>query len=473
MDSFAKPLRQLHEDAVWFARAAELRALHVTCSTALRSAAIETLAQTIEFHPDNKCPVLVLEDPWLVAGPGWRARAQRMVELWEGRVRVLAEHGLELGTMSGQRPASPDAFGAFGGWVNLLLQALRPPLEGLAIVLAPTRIEDADAFEAELLELVRQPELEAARWVVVEAEEAPLARLHEQLGEDLLHSVCLLDDGAFAADLDAMVSSIDPEGTGPARAGAAWPRGVVPPVRVGEPEPPTPEQQKLLDATLEASGVNPALAGPLGARMQQHVMAAAVYLKQGNGSAALEHQKAAVGIASEAGARQHELLMRLVLGGYYLALEHHADAREQYTAVASQAEAGDLWLEHAQARLALALMDAREEQHAPAAAHYAAAADAAVRAETPSLAIECWRLAGQMAAEADLESRAVECFQRAIDLAEGAEPDVAATSSAPKAARQLAARLRAQGLEAQAASLEQTAGRLEEGMPRSTEAMLS
>ena len=262
MESVAKPLRRLDDDAAWFARATETKLLHVTCSADLRAAALKTLAGAIEFHPDNRSPFLVLEDAWTNDEPGWRTRSQRMVEAWEGRVRVLSEHGIELGSMSGQRPGSPNALGAFGGWLHLLLQALRPPLEGLVLVLAPARIEDSAAFESEVIELVRRAELAKARWVIVDMQEAALELLHAELGERAIHCECVRDDEAFARDLNALMASVDPELPSPARAGAAWPRGVIPPPRPGEPAPPTAEQQEAIDAALVAGGANPTPAGP-------------------------------------------------------------------------------------------------------------------------------------------------------------------------------------------------------------------
>lgn len=452
MESFAKPLRRLEDDAAWFARATELRLLHVTCSSDLRATALKVLGGVIEFHPDNRSPVIVLEDAWTTAEPGWGVRAQRMVEHWEGRVRVLAEEGIELGSLSGQRPASADPLGAFGGWLHLILQAVREPLHGVVLVLAPARVEEPETFEREVRELMRRSELAAARWVIMDVQEAALEGLHEELGERAMRCECVRDDAAFAQDLNALMTSVDPEMPGPAKAGAAWPRGVIPPPRPGEPPPPSEEEQEAMDLELAAAGANPALAGEQGVRMQQYMIAAAVHLKQGNRPQAVECQAHACRIAYDSGAQREALVQHLVLAGYKLAASMEAEAWTDYTSASQRAEEWSCHLEHAQANLALALMEARHGRHAEAAAHYGAAAEAARQADATGLAIESWRLAGQMAAEADLDERAAECFHRAIELAEGAEPEVAKSSSAPEAARQLAARLRHRGLGATAST---------------------
>ncbi len=283
---------------------------------------------------------------------------------------------------------------------------------------------------------------------------------------------CVRDDGAAAQDLDTLMRSIDPSMNGPARAGAAWPRGVLPPPRAGEPPPPAEEDREAIDIELAAAGVNPVLAGEQGARMQQYMLAAAVQLKQGNRAQAVAYQNEACRIAYASGAEREALMQHIALAGYQLTAGMEREAWTEYTSAAQRAGEWGCDLEHAQANLALALLEARYGRHAEAAACYGRAAESARRANATGLAIESWRLAGQMAAEAQLDERAAECFYRAIELAEDAEPDVAKTSSAPEAARQLAARLRARGLLAQADSLEHTANRLEAGMPRSVEAML-
>jgi tetratricopeptide (TPR) repeat protein len=464
MESIARPLRALHEDVSWFARAKEVKLLHVRCDAALRKTALEVMLAG-EFHADNRSPYVALEDAWMIADSGWAVRSRRLVEHWEGRRRVTAEEGIELGSLSGQRPASANPLAAFGGWLNLVLQCVRPPLEGLVVVLAPTKVEDPVAFESELRELIQRPELASARWIVADVLEAPLERLHEELGTAAMQSECVRDDDGFAPELSAMMSSVDPELPGPAKAGAAWPREVMPPPRRGDLQP-TEQQQAEADIELAAAGVSPALAGAQGQRMQQYMLAAAIHMKQGNGDLAIQHQREACRIADAALATKELVLQWMVLAGYELALGREDEAYRQYAGAAERAEQEELNLERAQAGLALALIDSRAQRHPEAATHYAHAAGFALRADATGLAIECWRLAGHMAAQAQLEERAAECWQRAIALAEDSDPEVAKGSSAPTAARQLAERLRGRGLGPQADALEEQANRLEQGQTR-------
>lgn len=464
MESIAKPLRVLHEEASWFARATETKLLHVRCDGSLRSSALTVLG-SMEAHAANKSPYVLLEDSWTRAQPGWDTRAERLAQHWEERRRVTAEAGIELGSL--ERPSSRDPFGAFGALLGLVLRALQAPLSGLVLILAPARIEDAQLFEAELRELVVRPELAAVRWIVVDLFEADLAGLHEELGPAAMRVECSRDDAAFTADLSALMTSVDPAMRGPAMAGAAWPRGVLPPQRGSEPAP-TDEQRLEAEIELTAAGVPVGLVGEAGARLQQYVLAAAIAMKTGDGETALSYQQEACRIASAGQGHREALLMGMVLAGYELALGR-VDASEQtYRGVADRAEVGGFALERAQAGLALALIASRRGLHTEAAREYGEAANAAVRADATALAIECWRLAGHMASEAGLRERAAECWQRAIDLAEDGDVSVARASSAPLAARQLAERLRARGHSAQALSLEHQANRIEAGETRAS-----
>jgi hypothetical protein len=82
------------------------------------------------------------------------------------------------------------------------------------------------------------------------------------------------------------------------------------------------------------------------------------------------------------------------------------------------------------------------------------------------LAIEAWRLAGQLALDAGLETSAVECWKKALALADPLDPALAKVTGAPQTALALAARCRRHGLNAQAKALEERAFGLEDFLGR-------
>ncbi|MBZ0116562.1 MAG: hypothetical protein K8H88_06200 [Sandaracinaceae bacterium] len=459
MDSLAQPLRKLYEDAGWFARARELKLLHVQCSSTLRDAALRVLAAT-EFHADNRSPFVVLAETHTVADDGWETRSKRIVKHWDERFAASMLDGLELGELEQRAPTSSAPLVAFGVWLARVLDALRPPLKGLVVVLAPTRVEDAASFERDLTELVARRELRAVRWMVLELGNAPLGGLIASLGSAALSCRCAEDTDALDRDLATIAGGMDPVANGPARSGAAWPRGILPPSRPGE-RTPTRAQEEQRDLDLAAAGINVVLAGPDGTRMKQHMLLASVAARKQASADAFTHQLAATRIAYDAGATREALLQHLVLAGYYHSFGHVPEAEREYATVAQRAEEWGCALETAQAHLALALFAALGKRHAEAAEHYSVAAVAAQRADALTMAIECWRLAGQLAVELGLETRAIECWRRAIELVHEGTVELAKASSAPEAARQLARLLRSRGLHAQADALDLQANRLQ------------
>jgi hypothetical protein len=114
--------------------------------------------------------------------------------------------------------------------------------------------------------------------------------------------------------------------------------------------------------------------------------------------------------------------------------------------------------------LALGLVFAVDQRYADAANEYVACARRAEQAGVPLIAIEAWRLAGQIQLQLGHEAHAACCFREAIRLAEGSEVDVASSSSAPEAARALAKRYQDKGQRVQAESLFQQADAIERGV---------
>jgi tetratricopeptide (TPR) repeat protein len=104
-----------------------------------------------------------------------------------------------------------------------------------------------------------------------------------------------------------------------------------------------------------------------------------------------------------------------------------------------------------------------DKRYAEAAREYADCAQRAESAGIALIAIEGWRLAGQLALSVGSEREAVSCFREAIRVAEGSEAKMVSLSSASDAARALAACCQAKGLLAQADSLYAQADAMERG----------
>ena len=231
MQSVSKPLAALHEEASWFARAHEIRLLVVRVSGDLRSTVLRILPM-LEFHADNFSPWVPLEDGWATETPGWRIRANRLVQDWERRREAFAKEGTSLppAEVEAVEPVS-DTVATFESVAAAVLKALQPPLRGLVLAFAPTVVESVDAFAADLETLLQSEMLTACRLVLVlDASLPEPQRLRDLLGEKMLFCNCMVDPKLQEQDIEAIIGAQ----SGPQSMGAA-PSNVAPPRRVDDP----------------------------------------------------------------------------------------------------------------------------------------------------------------------------------------------------------------------------------------------
>ncbi|HYD39891.1 MAG TPA: hypothetical protein VEB43_03600 [Anaeromyxobacter sp.] len=515
MQSISRALCRLHEDASWFARAHELRLLAVRTSADLRKPAMKALAQA-EYHHDNASPWVLLEDSRTAEDDGWQARANRLLEDWDRRRKAFAKEGIELPPVerggadlaavpsAPGRPPAPSApatpaKGAAPAAVTATLRmraadvlravaraaapeptprpgavevfrkagpaarvqpflraaagvaaALRDPYRGLVLVLAPAAVDDARAFEAELEVLLQAPELVRCRLVLLVVDVDPPKRLLAALDGRALASECLVDPAAFERDVEALAS-------GGARGGFAGPSGVARPRRVDDP----PELPKdVLDEELRKAGIDPRYVEEA-PRLRDLVLGAALAMKQGRGEDAVRMQREACAVAGAIDLHQIKVICQIALASYLSGLGRAADAVRELEDAAAYAKAHALLVQESQAHLALGMLHAVAKRPGPATQSYVQAAKVAEAAQMPLIAVEGWRLAGQLALGAKLEPQATRAFMEAIRVASNAEPHMAKRSSAPEAARTLAALCRKHKLMAQADSLEAQAKAME------------
>lgn len=463
MESIARPMRRLQEEASWFARAHELKLMHVHADATLRGPALDLLMSQ-ENHADNRALFFRFDDPTGPAG-AWGDRAARLRAQWQEKTDAIAPAGIQLA------PLGTDGARSGGGEFAALLShakaSLAPPLTQVVVVLAPARVEHGDTFLAEVTALVSARELGHVRWIVVEVDGAAVAPLVGRLGAGTaaLGCLCQVDPQAQQDELAAQgargpfidsPSHAAPDGAVPAwRAPGAMP-DVAPPPRKDQRRPAT-------DAELRAVGLSPRFVNGGGVALKQLILGAALALREGRHTDAITLQARAAALCAELEMPREQVLNLHVLGGYLIAAQARPRAREVYQRANERAQGGGFADLQSQGELALGMLDALDRRPAEAAAHYSAAGRLAEEAGSEALAIECWRLAGQLALEARLEQSAVECWKRALSLAEPLDPKVAQLTSAAEIARALAALCRKRGLTAQAQSLDQQSIALEQG----------
>jgi tetratricopeptide (TPR) repeat protein len=461
LEGISKPLRRLQEEGAWFARAKEVRLLWVRADTSARSTVL-TLVERLEYHADNRSPFILLDDPWSGPDFGSRARALRFSERFAIKAGALRQAGIELGPFAAAEPAR-SGLEAFAARLALAAAALRAPLDGLVVVLAPVRISAPEAFLSDVHALVTAPGLEVVRWIVVEADSEHLLPLLAELGERSLTVDARFDESAQQEDLAAIAGPPPPPSApleppfpwGPWSSGGAMPAGA-PPRRKDDSLAPSDDQ-------LSASGLNPLYVKGGAQRLKQLMLGAALALRQQRFADAIELQARAADLCEGLALHEPHAIQRLVLAGYLLAAAEPAAARMAYERVVALAHREKLATQEVQAELGLGMLDALERRPS-ALTHYTNAARVAEAAGTLPLAIECRRMAGQCASDQGVPDLAVEHWQHALALAERLPPETQRATSAADIARLLAQLLAAYGEGARAAELQRHAFRIEHGV---------
>lgn len=468
MESFARPLRSLQEEMSWFVRAEEIKALHVTTEATLRRPALDLIAAH-EYHADNRALFVPFEDPFSGADHGWSVRTQRLREQLAEKTAAVAPAGIELRPLAEDRIArDTNAASDFATTLMNVRSVLAPPITGLVVVMAPVRVDMPVELGEEIRALLLSPQLSHVRFVLVEVDGPWLGPVLEPLGERVLTSSCLVDHDAGKQDLATAGAATAASLGGftlPAiaaayakrtwRAPGAAPDVAAPPRIEGERVPPPTGE-------LDAVGISQPLVEGGGEALKQLILGAALAMREGRKREAIELQTRAATLCGEMKMLREHIINLMVLGGYLLGTEARERARDTYAYAAQLARTHQLPDAESQAELALGMLNAADQRAPQAAAHYSAAAKLAETAHIIPLAMECWRMAGQLALESGLESSAVDCWKRAIALAGTLEPELAQLTSAAETARALASLCRKRGLVPQASALERQSIELEQ-----------
>lgn len=460
VESITEPVRRLQEDGAWFTRARDVRLLYVHTRASLRATALRTIAQ-LEYHADNASPFVTLETPWAGPDHGADARAATFVERFAATADALRAAGVEVPAFARTLAAAPG-HAALADALRRACVALQPPLRGLVIVLAPTRIDDGEAHLLFMRRVLATETLRDVRWAVVEADTRHLASLAAELGErSALSLEFVVDEAAQQRDLAALVGpagagnddDVLPPPWGPWSSGGAMPRAV-PPRRVDDRPAATDEQ-------LRAAGLEPTFVKGGAQRLRRLMLGAALALRQGDTERALTLQARTAELCGAMHMHREQAIHLLVLGGYQLGAAQPDRARRTYERAVALAASQGLPLQQAQGELAIGMLDA-VEQRPSAAERYAAAAELSEAAGSRELAIECWRMAGEAIVERKLP-RAIEHWTHALELATALGEARARATSAADIARLLANARATRGERAEAHRLHRAAFHIERG----------
>ncbi len=467
MDALEKPLQALATDTRWFLRATELRVMHVRTTADTRKDVLRTLIKQESNHY-NHSPMLVIEDAHTEVEDGWTHREKRLWMAHESQVERIAEAGLTAPTTPAATDEPPSGVAGFAAALQRIDAGWAEPMRGTIVVLAPPLVEDTPRWCAALSQLWKSPQLDGVRWIVVDTDGDASTEAVEPLGDAALGCRCEVDEEQLVRELELRLSlmrSAPIRAPGPARMGAAWPPGVQLPRRAREPEMDPAERDRLL----EEAGVAPGLADEGGRELQFEVLGGALALRKGDGAAAVTHQRRARDLCGEMGLPKERRVMQMTLAGYLLQLEQQPAALQAYGDAARWSEEEDDLQTAALAHLAIGMIHACRGEQRAATKAYGTAGDFAERAEVTIIAIEAWRMAGQLALDSGQDQQGIAAWRRSLALAE-ADHAVAPHSSAPDTALALADVCDRHGLGPQADALRAQSIRLREAETDAAEA---
>lgn len=459
MEAYRQALSRVHEAMQWFLVADELRVLRVLTSSSARLPVLEQVALS-EHSADARTPFAVLEAPVSAGDDGWELRCEELRDDWEELAALYAGADPPLALPALEPPPPTHGLTRFVGELAWMLAHLPEALPGLTLVLAPVEIEDPRVWVASLRALLGVASLSGARFVVVELDEPHLAPLLDELGELVDRVDARVDEEAARRELAAMIdlmASAPPGADGARLAGLAGP-SVAPPRRWNAPPelPPEDVARLYFDADL-----------PPGLADQERVQAlkvamlrAAASAQAGDTATAIAEQRRARELADDIGLEREAVVLQIALGSYHLQGGDAPGAERAFESARTIALDRRFPELGAQAQLALAAAQLFDQRALEAAASYAWAGHLAHQCGQPVLAIEGYRLSGQLYAGEGRADDAAQAWQQALAIAEAAEPAERKASTAPEVADALAALLRARGLDERAASLEEQAALL-------------
>ncbi len=451
MNSLVKPIERVVEASEWFVRTPSIRLLHIVTSGLLRAPVLKHLTAT-ELLDANSCPFFVLEAATEPGDDGWLLRTEELRADWESlHASAPATVGLPpLWPAESGRPA----LSRFGLELGRALAAVRAPMTGLVIVLAPVWVRDAVRWREDLAVLLGLRGLSAARFVVVEADTSCSSPVVEKMAGAASYVEARIDDDALQAETDASLDALKnapPGATGIQLVGAAGPP-VAAPRRPNQLPPLSPEQRAV---TAQELGISPALLDADAMKqLRVLVLSAAAAMRQRDVEGAIRLQREARDFCVGHALVREAVVNELVLAGYVLQAGDPQRALELFRQGRARAEKADLNDMAVQAQIAVGSCLLLGKRVDDAAAAYAEAGQLGAGRGAPILAIEAFRMCGQLLASKGREQEATTAFRRAIETAERGGADVQKGSSMVDAARQLAAICRKHGLVQQADSLE-------------------
>jgi tetratricopeptide (TPR) repeat protein len=380
-----------------------------------RTDAVKSL-RLLEWAHDNRRPFVIVEDPFVtveqyLAGLARKVETDR-AKLAEG----LAEDGVVLRAML--KISRPVDLATLVDAVTSFATSLRPSLDGLVLVLMPTRVEAPAAF-AQVVKLFATSVIGDALRIAVQ----------DQPGLDQDYqgvASFVVDEGGLVEFLKEMGSDATSKG---------------PPVA----SPPSTAAKNSKDETRiisEATGID----------LRRLLLDAGTAMSQGSFKLAARRFRAARMLCHLADLPEEEAATSIAAGSALLAAGDRVSSIAAYRHSKTIALGSGNKLLAAQAELGIAGVHFLTADYAKARASYRAIEE--LVAEMPALCIEAMRMEGECHLAEARPAEAINSFSQVIAAAETLPHEIRRTTSYEHAGKSLAAVLDRHGQSARARAME-------------------
>jgi tetratricopeptide (TPR) repeat protein len=445
MDHLAIQLEALHKACGAFLVDGDAKVLYVPVDDELADGA-KALVTALEWHPENRRFVFVLEAGHGPKAEGWTERTEELRETYERIVEAHQAEAVGLPELPASEPAE-DARLTFAKTLVSVAAPLGPEgdteAQGLLVVIAPTTVENPRAFARAWREMMGAPTLASVKWIWLhrlEVDDVPLAQVGELMGTAVVTRPCLVDRELQRREVDGMLARM----RAAISAGAPLPGGATG-ARPRVAAPPHPSDPPL--ATVSVDATPPTV-------FADAILATAQALRRGDTAEALPGLRTARDACLSGGRVSEAVELELLLATLAATVlrskgQLHEQVKALFANAARRAEAAGLHAQAANVWLMFGCAAMAQQDLEAAVSSFLQSADRAEQAQVPLVRFHALRFAGEMADSARLSAKARELWEAALQT----------VASLPEAEAE------AVGLTAAAAELKERLGRLKAERP--------
>jgi hypothetical protein len=410
MDHLALPLEDLHRTCGEFLVDSEAKVLYVPVDDELADGA-KTLVTALEWHPENRRFVFVIEAGHAPKAEGWPERTDALRAAYERIVDAHQAEAIGLPELPAAEP-SEDPRLTFAKTLVSVAAPLGPDgdteAEGVLVVLAPNSVEDVRAFARSWREMIAAPTLASVKWLWLhrlEADETPFVQVSDALGTTVVTRPCRIDRELQRREVDEMLArmrgAISSAAFLPGGATGARPRLAPPPHQSDPPSAAVALAATSAPAFLDA------------------ILATAQALRRGDTEAALPALRSARDACLSDGRVPEAVELELLLATLAATVlrgkgQLHEQVKGLFANAARRVEAAGLHAQAANVWLMFGCAAMAQQDLEAAVSAFLQSAENAEHGKVPLVRFHALRFAGEMADSARLSAKARELWEAAL-----------------------------------------------------------